>query len=592
MEGRASAVAAHLLERDHELEELDARIAAAAAGDGSVVALEGAAGIGKSALLAAARSRAADAGMRVLTARGGELEQGLSYGVVRQLFDPPLLAMGPDRREGMLAAAAALALPALSIAPAGPAGDPSSVPHGLYWLTQNLAADEPLLLAIDDAHWADLASVAFLSYLARRVEGHALLVVLAMRSGEGVSDQLPSASQPDLVACVLRPGALSEAAAAALVDRVLGGGSPELARACHTASGGNPFLLHELLGELRQQGIAPDSAAQVARIAPQAISQATLARVKRLGDAATRLAVAIAVLGASAEPRHAAELAHLGLEEVAALAGDLARASILRDARPLEFVHPLVRTSIYEQVPAVQRAVMHKQAAHILARDGAEPDAVGAHLVEAESASDPDVVRCLRTAARAARDRGAPQAACGYLVRALQEPPRAEDRAAVLYELGSAELAVGDPRANAHLRAALEGDLEPPLRLHAALDFVSTLVFSDRIDECMTLLDALIDHFAAQGQVEAAMQLEGLLACAGQLSPATSRGRGSASRATRAACGARHRVAGCCWLRWRGMPFTDPCRPPMRPISLSGRSPTVACCTRTTGRERTSRSRP
>ena len=422
----------------------------------------------------------------------------------------------------MLSAAAALAVPALSLgAPAaGRAGDPGAVPHGLYWLAANLAADQPLLLAIDDAHWADLESVAFLSYLARRIEGHASLVVLATRSGEGVSELLPSTAHPDHV---LRPRALSEEATVALVDGTLGGGSPEFARACHTASGGNPFLVKELLSSLREEGVAPDreGCARVARIAPRAISRATLARVRRLGDAATRLTAAIAVLGRSAEPRHAAELAHLELEVAGEVAADLVRASILRDARPLEFVHPLVRTSIYGQVPAIQRAVMHKQAAGILARDGAEPDAVASHLVEAESASDPDVVRCLRAAAHAARARGAPQAACGYLVRALEEPPRPQDRADVLYELGSAEVALGDPRAHGHLRAALEGDLEPSVRLAAALDFVATLVFSDRVDECMTLLDGLIDQFAARGEVEAAMQLEGILACAGQLSPAT-----------------------------------------------------------------------
>ena len=318
MADAAPPVAPQLLDRDRELEQLAERIGAAAAGDGSVVALEGVAGIGKSALLACATRRAADSGMRVLRARGGELEQGISYGVVRQLFDAPLTAMGRDERARMLTGAAGLALPALSIgaASAGLAGEPGSVLHGLYWLTANLAAEQPLLLAIDDAQWADGASVAFLSYLTRRIEGQALLVVVATRSDEGVAEQLPAAAQPDLVACVLRPCALSLASAVTIVGAVLGPCAPEFAKACHTASGGNPFLLRELLRSLHEDGVAPDSEScpRVAQIAPPAISRATLARVRRLGDAATRLASAIAVLGISAQARHAAELARLDLE--------------------------------------------------------------------------------------------------------------------------------------------------------------------------------------------------------------------------------------------------------------------------------------
>ena len=68
--------------------------------------------------------------------------------------------------------------------------------HGLYWLTANLAAERPLVIAIDDAHWADSASIAFLNYLARRVEGLALLVLYATRVGEGAGDACPRSPMP------------------------------------------------------------------------------------------------------------------------------------------------------------------------------------------------------------------------------------------------------------------------------------------------------------------------------------------------------------------------------------------------------------
>src|SRR5689334_6996436 len=88
-----------LLERDAELGLADRLLADAAAGRGSLLLIEGPAGIGKSRLLAAARERASGAGFRVLAARAGELERGFCHGVVRQLFEPPLAAADAAERE-------------------------------------------------------------------------------------------------------------------------------------------------------------------------------------------------------------------------------------------------------------------------------------------------------------------------------------------------------------------------------------------------------------------------------------------------------------------------------------------------------------
>ena len=183
MKGRAPTVAAGLLEREAEVERLDRVIAAAVEGAGSVVAIEGEAGIGKTSLLAYATAAASRAGLRVLTARGGELERAFAYGVVRQLFEAELSAADREDRARWLAGAAGLAAPVLtaSAAPGGSGADPSSVLHGLYWLSANLACERPLLIAIDDAHWADDASIAFLAYLARRVDELAIVVVYASR---------------------------------------------------------------------------------------------------------------------------------------------------------------------------------------------------------------------------------------------------------------------------------------------------------------------------------------------------------------------------------------------------------------------------
>jgi len=528
MDGRAPTATLELLERDTELEQLAARIDGALVGEGSIIALEGEAGIGKSALLAHARQRAADAGMRVLSARAGELEQDFGYGVVRQLFEAPLAAMAAGDRERVLSGAAGLGASALSVPNliARSATESGPVLHGLYWLTANLSAEQPLLIVVHDAHWADSASIEFLRFLARRVEGHAMLLVYATRLGEGSSERLPAAAEPALVGSVLRPGVLSERATAELIGRLLGSDSSEqFAQACRVATAGNPFLLHELLRALQADAIVPEkeSCERVAQIAPGTISRATLARLKRLGPDATRLAFATAVLGKSAALRHAAALARLTLDAAGDAADALTNASILRDGRPLEFIHPIVRTTVYAEIPTAQRAATHKRAALLLERDGVGAAELAPHLMASEPANDPDVVRGLRAAAQEVRDRGAPEAACAYLSRALAEPPRLEDRADVLHELGRAELPAGLPGAIDHLRQALEGDLDQGNRVAAAVDFVTALGVVGQPNVGLGVLEDTIATIAAAGDVEVAMRLEGLLAGAAQLDPATSK---------------------------------------------------------------------
>ena len=141
-----------LRDRDRELEVISAAITAARSGSGTALIVEGPAGIGKTSLLAHAGRQAAAAEMTVLTARAAELEGGYAWGVARQLFEPAVRAGAPDL---MTDSVAALAAPALSQAGYHGEEDPFSVLHGLYWLTAGLAQREPLLVAIDDLHWAD-----------------------------------------------------------------------------------------------------------------------------------------------------------------------------------------------------------------------------------------------------------------------------------------------------------------------------------------------------------------------------------------------------------------------------------------------------
>jgi DNA-binding CsgD family transcriptional regulator len=519
--------AAELLEREYEFEQLAASIDTAVAGAGSTVALEGEAGIGKSSLLAHARRRARDAGMLVLSASGGELEREFAYGVVRQLFEAPLAAAGQDERERWLTGAAGLAAPVVSAAAAShpSADDPASIPHGLYWLAANLAAESPLLIAVDDAQWADDASLRFLSYLARRAGELAILIVYASRVGEGASDELPAVAEPGLVTTVLRPAALSESATARLVAECLPeAGSAGFACACRTATTGNPFLLRELLRALETDHIAPDDAStlRVAQIAPRTIARATLARLRRIGPAASQLALAAALLGKSADLRYAAALAGLDDRAAAEAADALTAAAILGPGRPLEFIHPIVRTTVYNELPPGRLAAGHKQAALLLARDGADDVALAPHLLATEPSGDRWVVERLRAAAEEAGARGALDAACTYLERALREPPPAAERLAVLAQLGSVELELARPAALVHLRTVVDEAADPQMRFAAARGLMWALKYTNQVEESIamgtTALAGLPD-----GDTELKLRFEGELAAAAVFSPTTAK---------------------------------------------------------------------
>jgi len=243
-----------IVERDNELALIEAAVAGAASGSGSVVVLEGPAGIGKSRLLEEARVCATEAGMRVLAARGGAFESDLAYGAVRLLFERELAGLPDGELEALLAGAAGLSLPALAAAGHNGHAPPDrsfAVLHGLYWLVSNLAEQGPVLLALDDIHWFDPPSLRFLLYLTRRIEDLPVLAIACTRRAEVGPDRL---LVDELLAqtgvAVLRPRPLSPDGVATLLRRRTDRDdvAPEFSAACHGVAGGNPFLLGELIG--------------------------------------------------------------------------------------------------------------------------------------------------------------------------------------------------------------------------------------------------------------------------------------------------------------------------------------------------------
>jgi DNA-binding CsgD family transcriptional regulator len=489
---------APLVERELELEALEMLLAGARAGSGGAVVFEGPAGIGKSSLLAAART-AAGAELRVLSARGGELERELPFGVVRQLLEPVVVASDAQERGALLAGAAALAKPVLFATDPVTGAEPSfSALHGLYWLTINLADAQPLLVTVDDAHWADVASLRWLIYLARRLAGVPVAVLLATRPAapgpvQGLHDEL--LVSPEVV--VLQPGGLSEQAITMLAVQLLAAEpDPSFVTACRRATGGNPFLLLELLRELDRRGIAPsrENAGLASQLSSQGVGRAVRARLSGLPPACTALARAVAVFGDPAEPALAAQLARLDDDASSRAADALAEAVIFEPGRRLAFVHPLVRSSVYSELSSRERARHHERAARLLAGAGEATDRIAVHLLASHPGGDAETVKTLRQAANDATSRGAPDVAVTYLQRALAEAPSPAPEPQLVYELGKAALSAGELElAIEQLRRATRDLADGRLRAEAANALGSALFLAHRPEVAMNDLTAVID---------------------------------------------------------------------------------------------------
>jgi DNA-binding CsgD family transcriptional regulator len=489
---RSQPAAEELLEREHEIEQLTSFLGGVDSPGARLGWIEGPAGIGKSCLLAETRRIAASDGITVLAARGSELEREFPYGVVRQLFEPSLT--DPELRVRGFAGAATAAAPIFE-APldgAGAADDAGfATLHGLYWLTLNVSAEQPLLLAIDDLHWCDRPSLRFLAYLVRRLEELPVLVAATARPGEtGADAALLAEIAADRLTASVRPGPLSEPAVTRLIEDRLGT-APDGAfvAACHSATGGNPLLLHELLKAVRAENVEPraGNADAIRELGPRAASRAVLLRLARLPEAATKVARAIAVLGDGADLWAVAELVGLEERETAEATAELARAEILRQEPPLGFVHPLVRDAVYLELPAGARELEHTRAAELLQRGGATAEQIAAHLLFIARCGSGWAADVLVDAARSGAHKGAAETSVALLTRALAEPLDGERRAQVLFELGHAELHTQAFSALPHLREAYETLADPRQRAETATSLSRALAFTGAPDEAMAL---------------------------------------------------------------------------------------------------------
>jgi DNA-binding CsgD family transcriptional regulator len=506
-----------LIEREGQLDVAESLFAQARGGQGSMLTIEGASGLGKSTLLRAVCELASGERAEVLSATGRELERDFTFGVVLQVFEARVALADDADRAALLSGTARQASPLFNHSLGDTLREPSfPLLHGLYWLCANLAAQRPLLLAIDDADLADEASLRFLLYLAERLED--LPVMLALTLGTA-----PASAGPTLLQQVVRhPAAVGvrvhpfspEASARHLRETWLPDAGPDLCGAAHRAASGNPYLVGALGAELaeRDQDTDEEASRRVGRLGPSSVATDVLRRAEAIDDAGPALLRAAAVLGAGAELRHAADLAGVDRERAARIADGLIQTGLLVHSDKLSPAQPVVQVAVSSSLGPSERAEAHLRAAELLAQEDAPPEKVAAHLVEAPRRRDHWVVDTLRAAAASALERGAPGEAVRLLRRALAEPPSRELRPRVMLDLGRAEATAGEAQAVGRLREASE-------------------LIDDRRERAQTALHTGRTLFAFGRQADAAAAFERGLLEIGEMDDALA-GRLRASRAT------------------------------------------------------------
>ncbi|WP_449345949.1 LuxR C-terminal-related transcriptional regulator [Streptomyces xanthochromogenes] len=356
------------------------------------------------------------------------------------------------------------------------------------------------MLVVDDAHWADEETLAWLTSFALRAADLPLLIVVAYRPEElprHAAEFRRLATRHGSRPLDLSP--FTPAAVSDLVRDVLGEGGDELfARECWALTAGNPYEAVELVARIRDRGIKPQyaNATELRELASAVRGNGLIERLERLGPSAFRLTWAVAVLGTDARREMAAGVAGLGVEEMADAVGKLRDARILAeqsDDHPdrLDFFHPLVGTAVYRAIPSAMRVAMHGQAAFAVSEAGLGATSAARHILEMHPENDRWAVRQLRAAARDYLRAGAPDAARRCLARALREPPALEERAEVLFELGCSAL-LNEPATTVnHLKAALEEpELAPELREAVTYRLAQALAHTDRMGEAAAIVGA------------------------------------------------------------------------------------------------------
>jgi DNA-binding CsgD family transcriptional regulator len=410
-----------LLGRDREAARVEEALDRACSGSGEILLLRGDPGIGKSVLMAETVDRAAER-MLVLQARGFETEAEIGYSVLADLCRP----LGAEIAELPELLREALQTATGAAVGSGEGSSAFAVGRALTVLLQNVAAHQPVLIALDDGHWADEASAYALAFAARRIGDAATAVLITLRNGEpSVFDGLDA---PSVELSPLERQAAETLIGADAARRV----GPRMAEHIHRAAQGNPLALLELADAALTGRLDPDDD-QVVPSGPR-LEHAFATRLKRLPERCTRALMVVATSFTGALDETAGAMERLGMSVFDL---DMARMEHLvwEDGDSWQMRHPVFRSVAYQQYPAAERRRVHQAFADWLAENGGGicgtflADQRAWHAAAAALPGDEAAAGLLAEAADAARSRGALAAARRAYLRARELSALPETRA-------------------------------------------------------------------------------------------------------------------------------------------------------------------
>jgi class 3 adenylate cyclase/tetratricopeptide (TPR) repeat protein len=468
--------------RQEEVTQLRRCLEEAIHGQGSLVLVAGEPGVGKTRLLSELAIDSADRGLQVLTGHAYETEGMPPYLPFIEALNQH--TRGRTREElrqdlGETAPHVAKLLPEIRQSFPDvwepPALDPEAERYRLFEgvtdFLANVAARTPLLLFLDDLHWADDASLLLLQHLSRRLAELSLLVVGAYRHTE-VDDRHPltpvlaDLTRQRLASCItLRPFEREEAAA--LVEAVLGKTpAARVVDALFSAAAGNPFFTEELVRNIQEHGhdLADPQAAVDDWAIPEGVRHVIGRRLARLGDEANRFLAYSSVLGRDLTLPKVAAVAGRDQDSALDLLDEALAAHVLREqGEGYTFAHPLIQETLYQGLSAPRRRQLHRRVGEALeALYGEDLQAqnlseLAHHFYQAASGDGPSTRqvtdKAIAYAVRAA-ERALSQVAYEEAVRLyrmalhaveLKGGPDELQRCELLIALGDAEWKAGEP---------------------------------------------------------------------------------------------------------------------------------------------------
>ena len=442
-------------------------------GTGASVAIEGEPGIGKTRLLADLRALADDRGYLVLAGTAAEYERDLPLAVWVDALNAYLAQRDPRRMEEwdveMLDVLAA-AFPSLADPASQETSDPGDERYRMHRAARSLleliAAETPVVLALDDLHWADRASIDLIAALIRRPVAAPVLLALSFRAGMAPEALASALATPSLTLIDLEP--LDLAGCGELIDEQL---DSKRLESVYAESGGNPFYSLQL-----RRSAAPvrsetgDHVATSAGV-PALVAAALLEELGVLTPDARLLLEAAAIVGDPFEPELAYEVAGLEAADGVNALDELLDATLLHPTtvpRRFAFRHPLVRRAVYESAKAGWRLGAHERAAAAMEARGASTLERAHHVEYSAVNGDQKAIAALIDAAAASQSRS-PQGAARWYAAALRLLPAAEEerRLELITNLGAVQRSTGDlAAARTSMLAALGmTDEDDPTRL-------------------------------------------------------------------------------------------------------------------------------